>query len=222
MATLFSRILFRAGTSTTWNEHNIVLSKGEPGYETDTRKIKVGDGTTPYNDLPYLSGSYTLPIASATTLGGVQPETKTTAMTQTVGVDETGKLWTVPSTGGGGGLSVAQVEYQNGDVVNTILGQIQALSSNIVSIKWDKFMEGNIKLTTADGEINFFPNTFFIDKSNRIAIDGMMMSADTIEHAIFYPFIDALIVYNKPIAEAQIIAQSAVFNGTGTLVTYYQ
>ena len=38
--------------------------------------------------------SYTLPIASSTQLGGVQPTSKTDTMTQAVGVDEAGALWT--------------------------------------------------------------------------------------------------------------------------------
>ena len=37
---------------------------------------------------------YTLPIASSTVLGGVMPVAKTDAMTQSVGVDEAGALWT--------------------------------------------------------------------------------------------------------------------------------
>lgn len=37
---------------------------------------------------------YTLPIASSTVLGGVQPVAKTEAMTQSVGVDANGGLWT--------------------------------------------------------------------------------------------------------------------------------
>lgn len=40
--------------------------------------------------------SYTLPIASSTQLGGVQPVAKTDDMTQEVGVDEAGALWTTP------------------------------------------------------------------------------------------------------------------------------
>lgn len=48
--------------------------------------------------------AYTLPIASSTQLGGVQPVAKTGAMTQSVGVDAAGGLWTAP--GGGGGESV--------------------------------------------------------------------------------------------------------------------
>ena len=45
---------------------------------------------------------YTLPIASPTVLGGVQPVAKTDAMTQSVGVDATGGLWAIPGSGGGG------------------------------------------------------------------------------------------------------------------------
>ena len=44
---------------------------------------------------------YVLPIASSTTLGGVMPSAKTDEMTQAVGVDETGGLWTMA-----GGTSV--------------------------------------------------------------------------------------------------------------------
>lgn len=44
--------------------------------------------------------SYTLPVASSAQLGGVRPVSKTDEMTQAVGVDEDGRLWTAPSTGG--------------------------------------------------------------------------------------------------------------------------
>lgn len=47
------------------------------------------------------SGGYNLPIASPTTLGGVQPVAKTDEMTQSVGVDEAGGLWTAKGTGSG-------------------------------------------------------------------------------------------------------------------------
>lgn len=46
--------------------------------------------------------TYILPIASSAQLGGVQPAAKTDSMTQEVGVDEAGGLWT--AVGGGGGL----------------------------------------------------------------------------------------------------------------------
>ena len=53
------------------------------------------------------SGSYTLPIASATQLGGVQPVAKTNDMTQAVGVDANGGLWALPG-GGAHGLTLGE------------------------------------------------------------------------------------------------------------------
>lgn len=49
--------------------------------------------------------SYVLPIATPDNLGGVQPIAKTEDMTQSVGVDEVGGLWTVPGGGSGGGIT---------------------------------------------------------------------------------------------------------------------
>ena len=49
--------------------------------------------------------TYTLPVASSTTLGGVKPADKTAEMTQSVGVDESGGLWTAPGSGGSGGTT---------------------------------------------------------------------------------------------------------------------
>ena len=49
-------------------------------------------------DMPS-GGTYTLPIASPNVLGGVKPIAKTDAMTQGVGVDEAGALWTAALCG---------------------------------------------------------------------------------------------------------------------------
>jgi hypothetical protein len=46
------------GTATAWTSANSVLMLGEIGVETDTLKLKVGDGVTPWNSLAYVvSGS---------------------------------------------------------------------------------------------------------------------------------------------------------------------
>lgn len=47
------RIQFRRDTSGAWALNNPVLSKGEPGYETDTKRWKIGDGTLNWLDLPF-------------------------------------------------------------------------------------------------------------------------------------------------------------------------
>ncbi len=43
----------RRGTAAAWTSANPTLAAGEPGYETDTGKIKIGDGSTAWNSLAY-------------------------------------------------------------------------------------------------------------------------------------------------------------------------
>lgn len=42
---------FKRGLSSAWSKNNPVLAAGEPGFETDTGKLKIGNGTTAWNDL---------------------------------------------------------------------------------------------------------------------------------------------------------------------------
>lgn len=45
-------IQYRRGTAAQWASANPVLESGEPGLETDTGVLKIGDGTTAYASLP--------------------------------------------------------------------------------------------------------------------------------------------------------------------------
>ena len=45
--------VLRRYTASDWVTLNPVLGAGEEGYEIDTRKRKVGDGVTAWNDLDY-------------------------------------------------------------------------------------------------------------------------------------------------------------------------
>jgi hypothetical protein len=45
------RILLRRGTSSQWSFYNPVLNAGEPGFDTSNQVLKIGDGTTAWNDL---------------------------------------------------------------------------------------------------------------------------------------------------------------------------
>jgi hypothetical protein len=51
-----ARIKFRRDDAATWTSNNPILALGEPGFETDTNKLKIGDGTTVWADLEYTSG----------------------------------------------------------------------------------------------------------------------------------------------------------------------
>ena len=52
--TIKTTIQLRNDLAATWNSRNPILKKGEIGIEIDTRKMKVGDGTTVWNALSYM------------------------------------------------------------------------------------------------------------------------------------------------------------------------
>ena len=47
----------RRATSEEWFRVNPILRLAEPGFETDTYQLKIGDGHTPYELLPYIGGN---------------------------------------------------------------------------------------------------------------------------------------------------------------------
>lgn len=52
---LDSKIQIRNDTAANWKAANPVLLKGELGIEIDTRKLKIGDGISPWTGLKYVS-----------------------------------------------------------------------------------------------------------------------------------------------------------------------
>lgn len=62
-------IQIRRDTSTNWTTVDPLLAEGELGYETDTGKMKIGNGNVPWSQLAYLvPGS-----VNAYTFGTVPP-----------------------------------------------------------------------------------------------------------------------------------------------------
>lgn len=52
-----SKFLLKRGDAARWEELNLVLERGEPGFVVDEGRLKVGDGVTAWNDLPYIGES---------------------------------------------------------------------------------------------------------------------------------------------------------------------
>jgi len=50
-------IKIRRDTAAKWASVNPILSAGEPGFETDTLKVKYGDGVHTWNSLAYASAT---------------------------------------------------------------------------------------------------------------------------------------------------------------------
>ena len=74
-----TQIQVRRGTAAQWTSTNPTLAAGEWGYETDTGKAKIGNGSTAWTSLSYFGGSGT--VTSITAGTGLSGGTITTSGT---------------------------------------------------------------------------------------------------------------------------------------------
>jgi hypothetical protein len=58
--TVPGRFQVRRDTATNWTDNNPRLADGEMGYETNTGRMKIGDGMNLWRDLPYFPSASTL------------------------------------------------------------------------------------------------------------------------------------------------------------------
>jgi hypothetical protein len=130
-----TRIKLRRAAAANWTSANPILALGEPGLETDTRKVKYGDGSTAWTSLSYAySGAggtgtdYTLPTATGSVLGGVKVGARLSitdgVLSADVQVGGTGTVYTLPtaSTSTLGGIKIGTGLSINGSGVVTASG----------------------------------------------------------------------------------------------------
>lgn len=62
---------FRSQKESEWLAQNPILSAGEPGFAIDVYRLKIGDGVTPWKDLPWLtSGGGSSGVHNASSMAG--------------------------------------------------------------------------------------------------------------------------------------------------------
>lgn len=118
------------------------LQNGECAYLAEAGQVLSSNGgTSRYFELSVLDSdtesqpeteAYTLPVASPEVLGGVMPVAKTEAMTQEVGVDADGRLFTIPAT-------TVTPDTGNGDSGNT--GNTGSTGNTMVKKVYEKTIE---------------------------------------------------------------------------------
>jgi hypothetical protein len=81
-----TQIQVRRGTAANWTSTNPTLAAGEFGFETDTNKLKCGNGSTAWNSLTYINndGDITGVTAGTGISGGGTSGTVTVSIDSTV------------------------------------------------------------------------------------------------------------------------------------------
>lgn len=157
----FPVIQLKRATAAEWATINPILQAGEVGYERDVPSsvpastdtfsysdpafgsgaIKIGDGITPWRDLPYLAtslrvtgtSSYSLPTASASVLGGVK-------IGSGISIDGSGVI----SASGGGSYTLPNATAST--LGGVIVGAGLAVASGTISVSY-----GSIANTACQG-----------------------------------------------------------------------
>ena len=140
----------------------VTIIKNKIGSLKNPNKLKfTGAVTNEYDgskevtiNIPENSGgSYKLPVANSTTLGGVKPVSKTSEMSQDVGVDSNGKLYTISSGSGEVVANVPRQEMQNTDTNITLQPNILYAFPEMSTLT---VMLGNPSDTNIANEYHFF------------------------------------------------------------------
>ena len=145
------------GGASTITEDNLTASRAL--VSNSSGKVAVSNVTS--TELGYLDGVTSnvqtqldkklenIPIATSTTLGGVKPVAKTSNMTQSVGVDANGALYTAPGGGGTGSGDMLKSVYDPTSIVEQSGGIADYVANNapVVSVNGKT---GAVKLVKAD------------------------------------------------------------------------
>ena len=114
-------IQIRRDTAANWTSANPTLAQGELGVETDTDKIKIGDGSTAWTSLGYLIDSASYLLASNNLSDLASAATALTNLGLTATAAELNALDGITAT-------VTELNYTDG-VTSAIQTQLDAKAS---------------------------------------------------------------------------------------------
>ena len=134
------RMQQRRGTASQWTSANPVLNAGEIGWESDTNKFKIGDGSTTWTNLDYfIDANSTVNPSFGTSIvfeGSTANEFETTVQVTDPTADRTITFpdvsGTVVTTGDNG--SVTSTMIANGTIVNEDINASAAIALSKLAV----------------------------------------------------------------------------------------
>lgn len=158
-----NKIQLRRDSASNWTNTNPVLSQGEPGYDLTNNKIKVGDGTSNWVQLGYLTdaagSNYSDgDVANYLTTNGYATETFVTNAVGAINIPTTltnlgitdGTSGQVLTTDGAGAFTFATVSGGGAD-----LGNLTIVDKTISSITGDIVISPALSASPAVGFFTF-------------------------------------------------------------------
>jgi hypothetical protein len=173
----------RRGTASAWTSANPVLAEGEWGFETDTGKVKVGNGSTAWTSLSYfgnvgtvtsitagtglsggaITGSGTIAIDSTVaTLTGTQTLTNKTLTTPVISSISNSGTVTLPT----GSVTLASLTGTETFTNKTLTDAKVNLAFDAETASYTAVLANNSQVVTMD---NSSANTFSIPTNASVA-----------------------------------------------------
>ena len=151
------RTLCITGTSAEWATHNIILAKGELGYDSTNKALKVGDGITPFLSLPaastWASGAILDNVADGTSYARLQ-KAKADALNAGTQVAPT-------AAGAADANAIAEASGSTlGARLETLTGQVVTVVALTAGADWVDII-GWMFATSSLHLVSSFDNTFY-------------------------------------------------------------
>jgi hypothetical protein len=164
------KIQFRRDTAANWTSVNPILSQGELGYETDTRKFKIGTGSGYWQELSYFSGGANQFSQLLGQIGETQIPTGQNAIVipshiratnyasagQVLSIDNIGQFEWITLTGGGGApLATVATTGNYDDLTHKPTFTLGNLRTTLTTVSAGSFAEGSTYVILNPGNTNF-------------------------------------------------------------------
>jgi len=181
-----AQIKLRRDTAANWTSVNPILATGEPGLETDTLKLKYGDGVNRWNSLSYPTVLLPTTIPNATTATNVASGTSNQLLVQ-IAPGTTGFItaptipgflqWTGSSFTWSSTSTVAAAQTLTGSIlapnVTTAVGLTTIGTVSVLTT-----MSGNLTVsgTTTHTGVTTFNNTSTFNNTLTVSTGGLVVT----------------------------------------------